>query len=331
MITALLTILILALWACLAWCAVRAVRAFRAESCRSLLAETYRTSVDAADGTGISLLCGRSDLQRIERLLAVEYPAYEVVATLDANDDYEGFIAIVERYRMVRVSHSLSHELPTAGIRALYRSRERRFRRLILIDKLSSTESDDRNAAACYASYEYLWPLADGCLPADDAVERLAVAVAACEGDDTAVIRTDTGAPAALYRRETVVGCGGFGSPALARLPKRRIRTIHEVLAWCPVRSCSLLAAGLGLAPSAENCDTTASRSAAVWSVRGLVTAIVLTVAVSAAHLGWLPFVAVLLAVAAAWSTARYVMSLSASALRSIPLRDGKPEYEDEI
>ena len=309
----------------------RAVAAGRSEACRRLMAETYRTAVDAVDGAGISLLCGRADLRRLEYLLAVEYPACEVVVTMDANDDYPTFAAIIERYRMVRVSHALSHELPTVGIRALYRSRERRFRRLILIDKLASVESDDRNAAACYASYEYLWPLADGCLPAEDSVERLAVAVAECEGEGIDIIRTDTGAPAALYRRETVVSCGGFGSAALSRLPAARVRTIHDVLVWCPVRSGSLLAAGMGIEPAAETYDSTASRRAAVWGVRGLVTAIVLTVAVTAAHFGWLPFVAVLLTVATAWSAARYVMMLSGGVLRRLPAEiKNEKEYVDE-
>ena len=331
MILILQTILLLLLLAATLYCIVRAVRAYRSESRRRLLAETYRTAVDAAGGAGISLLCGQSDLQRLERLLDVEYPAYEVVAAMDANDDYESFMAVVEHYRMVRVSHSLSHELPPAGIRALYRSRERRFRRLILIDKLSTVESDDRNASACYASYEYLWPLADGCLPAEDAVERLAVAVAEYENQDVALIRTDTGAPAALYRRETVVQCGGFGSAALARIPHRRIRTIHDVLVWCPVRSCSLLDAGLGVEPAAETCSSTASRRAAVWSMRGLVTAIALTVAVSALRLGWLPFVAAVLTAALSWSTARYVMSLSGGVLRRLPVSSRKSRYVDEI
>ena len=327
MITVLLLLLLALLCATTVYALRRVLSAARSESCRRLMAETYRTTVDAADGAGISLLCGRADMQRLEALLAVEYPTCEVVATMDANDDYEGFTAIVERYAMVRVSHSLSHELPTVGIRALFRSRERRFRRLILIDKLASVESDDLNAAACYASYEYLWPLADGCLPAEDAVERLAVAVAECEGRSIDVIRTDTGAPAALYRRETVVACGGFGSSALSRLPSARVRTIHDVLVWCPVRSGSLLAAGLGIEPSAETCGTTASRRAAVWGMRGLVTAVVLTVAVAAAHLGWLPFVAVMAAVLAAWSAARYVMALSDGR----PRRLRRDEYTDEI
>ena len=309
----------------------RAVAAAHSERYRRLLAESCRTTIDATGGAGISLLCGNSSPARIERLLEVEYPAYEVVATMDANDDYEAFTAIVRRYRMVRVSHSLSHELPIVGIRALYRSRERRFRRLILIDKLASVESDDRNAAACYASYEYLWPLSDGCLPADNAAERLAVAVAECEEEAPDIIRTDTGAPSALYRRETVVACGGFGSEGLARLPSSRIRTIHDVLVWCPVRSQSLLAAGLGLEPATENCDSAAARRAAVWGVRGVVTTVVLTAAVTAAHLGWLPFAAVMATVVTAWSAARYVMALTGSAVRRQADGEDKEDYIDEI
>lgn len=323
--------LLLLLCAVLFWSLRRAVLALRADARRRLLTETYRTTVDAVDGAGISLLCGNADMRRIEHLLAVEYPACEVVATIDANDDYEAFVTLVRQYALVRIGRTLPGELPTVGIRALYRSRERRFRRLILIDKLASSDVDDRNAAACCASYEYLWPLADGCLPAENAVERLAVAVAECEVENVDVIRTDAGAPAALYRRETVIACGGFGSAALAKIPRRRIRTIHDVLVWCPVRSCSLLDAGLGIEPAAETCGSTASRRAAVWSMRGLVTAVVLSVAVVAARLGWLPFAAVAATVVVAWSSARYVMSLTRDSLRRLPVRNPENDYEDEL
>ena len=326
----LLSLLLALLCATTLYVARRAVLAAHSERYRRLLAESCRTTVDAAGGVGISLLCGGGSLARIGALLEVEYPAYEVVATMDANDDYEAFISIVRRYRMVRVSHALSHELPVVGIRALYRSRERRFRRLILIDKLASVESDDRNAAACYASYDYLWPIADGCLPAEDAVERLAVAAAECEEQAVDIIRTDTGAPAALYRREAVIACGGFGSSALARMPAQRVRTIHDVLVWCPVRSRSLLAAGLGLEPATENCDSESSRRAAMWGVRGVVTAVALTAAVTAAHFGWLPFAAVVLTAAAAWSAARYVMTLCEGPLRRAASENRRDKYTDE-
>ena len=323
-------VLFIVLASAAAYCAVRAVRAFRAESKRRLLAESYRTAVDVDDGPGISLLCGEADVRRLQHLLEVEYPRYEVVVTLDANDDYARFAEVVGRYGMVRVSRSLSHELPAIGIRALYRSGDRRFRRLIVVDKLATSENDDRNAAACYASYDYLLPLPDGCMLAEDAVERLAVAVSECEGRGIAVIRTDTGAPAALYDRETVVAAGGFGSEALGRLPAEKVFTLHELLIWCPVGSSSLLASGLGLAPAAGN-GGMASRRVAIWSLRGVAAIIILAVLFAAARAGWLTLTAALVTLAAAWSTACYVVLLSGQAPRYMRLQEARTDELDEI
>lgn len=308
---------------------IRVVRVVRAVSKRRLLAESFRSTVDAADGPGISILCGSVDRRRLENLLGTEYPRCEVVVTMDANYDHAAFRAIVERFRMARVTHSLSHEIPAVGIRALYRSQDRRFRRLILIDKLSTTESDDRNAAACYASFDYLLPLPDGCMMLDDAVERLVVAVCEYEADDVAVIRTDVGPATALYRREDVVSAGGFGSGALARLPHRRMRTLHEPLVWCPVRSPSLLAGGLGLSPDAGPYDSLSSRRAAAWGIRAVVAVVTFAVLVFAAWRGWWALLSALFTVLLAWSVACYVSLVAGGAPRQMRLEEEEPGVTD--
>lgn len=307
----------------------RALRVMRAVSKRKLLAESFRSTVDAADGPGISILCGRVDRRRLENLLGTEYPRCEVVVTMDANYDHAAFRTIVERFRMARVTRSLSHEIPAVGIRALYRSQDRRFRRLILIDKLSTTESDDRNAAACYASFDHLLPLPDGCMLLDDAVERLVVAVCEYEADEVAVIRTDVGPATALYRREDVVAAGGFGSASLGRVPHRRTRTLHEPLVWCPVRSASLLAGGLGLSPDAGPCDSLSSRRAIAWGIRASVAAATLAVLVFAAWRGWWALLAALFTVLLAWSVACYVALVAGGAPRQMLLEEEESEVTD--
>jgi len=303
----------------------RAWRVVRAASERRFLSGSFRSAVDASDGVGISLLCGDVDRRRLENLLGVEYSRYEVVATMDANDDHAGFRSVVDRFRMVRVSPSLSPELPAVGIRALYRSRDRRFRRLILIDKLRTAECDDRNAAVCYSSFDYLLPLPDGCLLMEDAVERLAVAVASCEGGDIAVIRSDVGPGVALYAREAVVAAGGFGSDALSRLPRRRIRTIHEPLVWCPVRSSSLLASGLGLAPRTELGGTVSARRAASWGVGAAVTVAVVAVLVASASIGWWALLSALLTTLLGWSVACHVSAVSGIASSRLEPAEEEP------
>ena len=58
------------------------------------------------------------------------------------------FAAFTARYRMIRVEYALSEELPVTGVRALGRSRKRRFRRLVLVDRAQDTPAGDFDAAA---------------------------------------------------------------------------------------------------------------------------------------------------------------------------------------
>ncbi|MCH5334411.1 MAG: hypothetical protein J1D86_01210 [Alistipes sp.] len=310
--TLVLHIPLLAAFAAALFLAFRRISNVRhAAALRRLHAESFGTAVDAAGGPGISLLCGAADAGRIENLLATEYPDYEVIMTVDANERHELFAALVERFALARVNCAASHELPVTGIRALYRSRERRFRRLVLVDKLRTIESDDRNAAACYASYDYLLPLSDGCWLEEYAVERLAVEISECSQSGEAIIRTDVGSPAALYRREDVVAAGGFGTRALAHMPRRRVRVIHDRLVYCPVCSRSLLVAGLGLAHGASQ-GSPASRRAAVWALRLTTAVTVVAVFFASAKAGLAAFITALIIAGLLRLTARYSLTVSA-------------------
>lgn len=260
----------------------RVAAAERACARRRLVASLHGVRAGAVGRIGVSLLLtGPITLRRIEELLAVEYALYEVVAVLDGTRHEELFAALVARYRLIRVEYHPTGELPVRGIRALYRSRTRCFRRLVLVDFAADEASDGVSFPACdaaaeVASYDYLLPLRPGERLTDGAIERIAVGVAAVQ-PSPAVLRARSGGRTTLYSRAAVVAAGGFRR-GLRRRAKPR-RTIFDPLT-VPLRSraarrrrrmagtaalLAALAAGTVLTVGAAAVPTTAG--AVAWSI----------------------------------------------------------------
>lgn len=252
----------------------RVAAASRACARRRLLGMLHGLRAGAVGRFGVSLLLADGvTLRRIEELLAVEYALYEVVAVLDGARDEELFGAIVARYRLIRVEYHPTGELPARGIRALYRSRKRCFRRLVLVD-FEAAESGAPfpacDAAAEVASYDYLLPLRRGERLTDGAIERIAVGLAAVQ-PAPALLRSIAGTRAAVYSRAAVVAAGGFRRGMSRRIAPQR--TITDPLTAAVGRpgarrrrrlllgGAFLLALGLGIAAAPNRLG------AAAWGV----------------------------------------------------------------
>lgn len=259
-------------------------RVVRGRNKRLLLAGTYGTASDAPDGIGISVLCsGVRTLGQVENLLAAEYARYEVIVVLDARRYPAEFSALAVRYRMIRVEYVPSGELPVQGVRALGRSRKRRFRRLVLVDRAQDTARGDFDAAAGVAAYDYVLPVHEGQYLLPNAVGRLVAEVGECGAGMCDMVRTRLGEPGRLLSREAVVAAGGFANAPWRRVPRSRRKTLWEPI-FCVLRRrqvrpvvrtvlALLLAGGAGAAAWAGWWAAVAVlvTGALVWSVGGCV------------------------------------------------------------
>lgn len=254
----------------------------RGRNKRLLLAGSHATAGDAPDGIGISALCsGVRGQEQVENLLSVEYARYEVVVVLDSLRYPAEFAALATRYHMIRVEYVLSEELPVPGVRALGRSRKRRFRRLVLVDRAQDTPDGDFDAAAGVAAYDYVLPVREGQCLLPDAVGRLVAEVGERGAGTYDFVRSRIGEPAFLLSREAVVAAGGFAARAGKDVPRRRRRSLWEPVFYTP-RSVSKPRPGLRAAAALL---LAAAIAAAVWA-------------------GWWPAAAVLLTAALAWCAA---------------------------
>lgn len=239
----------------------------------------------ATDGPGISVLCsGVRQAGQIENLLATELVDYEVIAAVDAAHYPACFETLVSRYRMIRVEFAPSEEFPAREVRSMWRSRKRCFRRLVLLDREDTTGTEDFDAAASVAAYDWLLPVRRGEWLLPGAAERLAERLGERQPGDVEVVRPWVGEPCEAVRREAVAAAGGFGGRrCVARskrltlweplLYKRRVpgKGLLGRLRW---PAAAVLAGGIAAAAIAGRWAAVALLLAAamVWCVAALAT-----------------------------------------------------------
>ena len=95
-------------------------------------------------------------------LLEEEYPHSETVIITDLQSEAASFEALIRRYRLIKVNHS-----HLDGVRALYRSRHRAFRRVVMVDLPVEHRERASEVGREVASYENLL-----CLEGESIVER---------------------------------------------------------------------------------------------------------------------------------------------------------------
>lgn len=243
------------------------------------------------EGPGISLLaCGIDREERIARLLCVEYARYEVVATIDGRRHPELFARLLDRYRMIGMEWLPDERAHERGMRGVYRSRNRCFRRLVLIDSTAPCETECFDIAASVASYELLLPLPGDRMLLPGAVERLAAEYTALPGEEPEWIGSAVGTPVEMIARERVLDAGGFGRRPARTVPRARRRRLWEPLA----RRCRPQRRGGGL------------RRPLRWAAALLLAAAALVSALA----GQWPLTAVVLTVAALWASFRCAVLL---------------------
>lgn len=203
----------------------------RACNKRRLLTETRGAICDMSGGVGVSILCGRAyDIVWIERLLSEEYVCCEVIIVLDACEKPALFEELYRRYHLFRGGAIPVSEVTTSEIRALYRSRSRCYRRLVLVDALQCSVEMAWNTALTVASYDYLLPLFGREELLSGTILRLVAEVGEVEQNEKRLICTAIGEPIILVSREAVVSAGGFETHWTRTIPRR-----YRVTLWEPM------------------------------------------------------------------------------------------------
>lgn len=128
-------------------------------------------------------------------LLEEEYPRSEVVVIADLQGENSGLGEAVGLYRLVKVNHA-----HLEGVRALYRSRRRAFRRVVVVDLPAEYRSLAKATGRAVAAYDNLLYLQGESIVEQNAITYCANVVAAQHSAKGVLMRSIVGAEAHLER-----------------------------------------------------------------------------------------------------------------------------------
>ena len=128
-------------------------------------------------------------------LLDEEYTRSEAIVVTDLQHYLSSFGELIRQYNLVRVNHT-----HLEGVRALYRSRHRAFRRVVLVDLPVEHRANVSAVVAEVASYDYILHLQGESIVEREAITYCANVVASHHNTEDVSMRTIVGAEARLVR-----------------------------------------------------------------------------------------------------------------------------------
>lgn len=134
-------------------------------------------------------------------LLDEEYPHSEAIIVTDLQRNNDTFGELVRNFRLTKVNHS-----DLKWVRALYRSRRKMFRRVVVIDLPTEERSHATAAAKKVASFDYILRLQGECCVAHNALTYCANIIALHPTTKALKVESIIGANARLERADATAG-----------------------------------------------------------------------------------------------------------------------------
>jgi cellulose synthase/poly-beta-1,6-N-acetylglucosamine synthase-like glycosyltransferase len=88
---------------------------------------------------------GKTIIENIRALLSLYYSDFEVIVINDGSRD-DTLEKVIKEYELELVKHYFEYKIPTQDIRGIYKSRNKSFSRLLVIDKNNGGKADSLNA-----------------------------------------------------------------------------------------------------------------------------------------------------------------------------------------
>jgi hypothetical protein len=115
----------------------------------------------------------KSIVDNIRSLLLLNYPGTEVIIINDGSADNSLSLAIA-RYDLIKVNMAYEEIVPTAHVRAVYKSKIKAYANLIVVDKENGGKADALNAGINIAKNDLFLAIDVDCILERDAIFRMA-------------------------------------------------------------------------------------------------------------------------------------------------------------
>lgn len=126
---------------------------------------------------GVSILApffneGKTIVDNIRSLMLLDYPGLEVIMINDGSADNSLQLAI-EHYDLVKVDMAFEQIVPSAQVRGIYKSRNKAYSNLIIVDKLNGGKADALNAGINISRSDLFLAVDVDCIIEQDAIFRM--------------------------------------------------------------------------------------------------------------------------------------------------------------
>ncbi|NJW51560.1 glycosyltransferase family 2 protein [Salinimicrobium oceani] len=134
--------------------------------------------VSATDIPSVTLVApayneGLTIVENVKSLLSIQYPFYELIVVNDGSKD-NSMQLLIEKYKLKPVDSTfIVQPIPTAMVRAVYKSTEIQYKHLTIIDKNNGGRSDAINCGINFATTELVLCTDADCIVEQDAILKM--------------------------------------------------------------------------------------------------------------------------------------------------------------
>ncbi|MBS1509162.1 MAG: glycosyltransferase family 2 protein [Bacteroidetes bacterium] len=137
----------------------------------------YNYILSSPFAPGITLIApayneGLTIIDNVKSLLSIRYNNYEVMIVNDGSTD-DSLAKLIVAFNLVEVSYAYEQKLPTKPVRGVYKSKNRAFSRLIVVDKANGGKADALNVGLNLASESLVACIDVDCIIEPDALLKM--------------------------------------------------------------------------------------------------------------------------------------------------------------
>jgi cellulose synthase/poly-beta-1,6-N-acetylglucosamine synthase-like glycosyltransferase len=115
---------------------------------------------------------GLTIIQNVRSLLSIHYNDFEIIVINDGSKD-NSLQKLIDEYDLRSVSHVFAEQIKTRRVKAVYKSRNPIYKKLIVIDKENGGKADALNVGVNIASHKYFVCIDVDCILEQDAMLKL--------------------------------------------------------------------------------------------------------------------------------------------------------------
>ena len=115
---------------------------------------------------------GKTIVDNIRSLLSIQYSNLELIVVNDGSKD-DSLQKMINAYQLIKVNFFIDSRIPSKPIRGVYRSKNPRFKKLLIIDKENGGKGDTLNVGINAASNNYVVCIDADCVLEQDSILKM--------------------------------------------------------------------------------------------------------------------------------------------------------------